>query len=63
MKSLLWLKRILAASVERNGEKPLTNAHLLNIVNMAIRAECAAVERAEKRLAEVIGEDKMWGSD
>lgn len=63
MNSLVWLGRVLEASVRRKGEVPITNAHLLNIVNMALRAEANHAEQTEKRLAEVIGEDKKWGSD
>ena len=37
MDTLSILRDILEASVEKNGEKPLTNKHLLNILKMAMR--------------------------
>lgn len=40
---------VLALSVEKNGEVPLTNRHLLNIIKMAIRWED---EENEKQSAE-----------
>lgn len=39
MDNLTFLQKVLEASVEKNGEIPLTNRHLLNIVKMAIRWE------------------------
>lgn len=63
MKSLQVLKSVLNESVNRRGEKPLTNVYLLNLVNMAIRAEAVRADRAEKQLNESLGEDAKWGSD
>ena len=37
MEPLEYLESVLQMSVEKNGEKVLTNKHLLNIVSMAIR--------------------------
>lgn len=37
MQELEYLESVLQASVDKNGEKPLTNKHLLHIVQMAIR--------------------------
>lgn len=31
---LEYLKQILIASIEKNGDKPLTLKHLVNIINM-----------------------------
>lgn len=39
MDSLEFLQKVLESSVKKNGEIPLTNRHLLNIVKMAIRWE------------------------
>lgn len=61
MKGLHWLKLVLEASVKNRGEIPLTNAHLLNIVNLAIRAEDAREARIESKLNEILGEDAKWG--
>ena len=63
MDGLEWLAKVLEASVKRNGEKPLTNAHLLNIIRMAQRVENAHQERVEKMLSDVLEADKQWGSD
>lgn len=52
MKSLQVLKSVLNESVNRRGEKPLTNVYLLNLVNMAIRAEAVRADKAEKQLNE-----------
>lgn len=38
--SMEFLQKVLECSVKKNGEIPLTNRHLLNIVKMAIRWEC-----------------------
>ena len=63
MDGLEWLARVLEASVKRNGEKGLTNAHLLNIIRMAQRVENAHQERVEKMLSDVLEADRQWGSD
>jgi hypothetical protein len=52
---------VLEESVKRNGEKPLTNAYLLNIVKMAARLKDKTDERLEQMLAESMAEDRMWG--
>lgn len=39
MSGLEFLENVLECSVKKNGEIPLTNRHLLNIVKMAIRWE------------------------
>ena len=62
MDGLLWLERVLEASVKRRGEVPLTNAHLLNIVRMAQRAKDGHQVAIDKMLSEVLDEDKKWGS-
>lgn len=59
---MVWLSRVLTASVARKGEVPLTNAHLLNIVNLAIRAESQSTEAAERTAAQALADEKMWGS-
>ena len=60
------LAAVLEASVKRNGEKPLTNAHLLSIVKMAQRLENVRAERREQWLSniynETIGEDRKWSA-
>jgi hypothetical protein len=53
---------VLSESVKRNGEKPLTNAYLLNIVRMAVRLKDKADERLDQMLAESFAEDKKWGN-
>lgn len=63
MKDLYWLKRVLEVSVKRNGEKPLTNEYLLNIVKLAIKAEEAHEARVEASLNDMLGEEARWGSD
>lgn len=55
------LERTLAASVERKGEVPLTNAHLLNIIRMARRAKAAHDQRVDDICNEALAEDAMWG--
>jgi len=45
--SLYHLKEVLKRSVEKNGEKPLTNAWLLNIIKMAERDEERDDHRSE----------------
>ena len=62
MSDLHNLARVLEASVQRRGEVPMTNAHLLNIVRMTIRMMAKEEELAEARLNEVLAEDKIWGS-
>lgn len=62
MNGLVWLARVLTASVARKGEVPLTNAHLLNIVKLAIRAESQNEAEAERAAAQALTDDKMWGS-
>lgn len=62
MTELQALSRVLRASVERKGEVPLTNAHLLNIVNMAMRYKDRQEAELEKALNDAMGEDKKWGS-
>lgn len=63
MKSLELLQEILTASVKRSPEKPLTNSHLLNIVNMAIRVEDMREERINAMLDDMLGENRKWGND
>ena len=63
MKGLHALGRILEASVKRKGEVPLTNAHLLNIVKLAVGVENARDEAIERSLNEMMGEDLKWGKD
>ena len=63
MDGLEWLAKVLEASVKRNGEKSLTNAHLLNLIRMAQRVENAHQERVEKVLSDVLAADKQWGSE
>ena len=63
MDGLEWLAKVLEASVKRNGEKSLTNTHLLNLIRMAQRVENAHQERVEKMLSDVLEADKQWGSD
>ena len=60
--SLYTLKRVLEASVRRQGEKPLTNQYLLNIVSMAMRTEEAQAAMTEQALNDMMGDDKKWGS-
>jgi hypothetical protein len=62
MSALYWLKRTLEVSVKRQGEKPLTNAYLLNIVNLAIKAEEQHTHAVEDSLNDTLAEDKKWGS-
>lgn len=47
------LQKVLEASVERRGEIPLTNAHLLNIVKMTRRVKNQREEAHEKMLDEI----------
>lgn len=63
MDGLDWLAKVLEASVKRNGEKSLTNTHLLNLIRMAQRVENAHQERVEKMLSDVLEADRQWGSD
>ena len=42
-----YITEILKQSVEKNGEVPLTNVHLLNIIAMAYRQEARDEVRAE----------------
>lgn len=60
--SLDTMRRVLEASVARNGEKPLTNAYLLNIVKMTQRVEAREAELLEAALNEVLEDDRKWGS-
>lgn len=60
--SLDTMRRVLEASVARNGEKPLTNAYLLNIVKVTQRVEAREAELQDKFLNEVLEEDRKWGS-
>lgn len=62
MKGLEYLKWVLEVSVRRNGEKPLTNAYLLNIVNLAIKAEAAHQQAVEDSLNEMMAEERKWGN-
>lgn len=61
MNNLEILAEVLAASVKRKGEVPLTNAHLLNIVKMAIRVEEGRQNAIDDLLSDVFGKDKGWG--
>lgn len=61
MRGLHVLAAVLRASVARKGEVPLTNAHLLNIVNLAIRAEEARDEAVQAELDELMAEELKWG--
>jgi hypothetical protein len=40
----------------------MTNAHLLNCIRMSQRLEEREQEEQDRRLNEVLNEDKMWGS-
>ena len=62
MNDLNFLVRVLEASVKRKGEVPLTNAHLLNIVRMAIRTEERQQMALDEMLNEVLSDDAKWGS-
>lgn len=62
MSGLHTLQRVLEASVRRNGEKPLTNEYLLNIVKMARRVEAKEAENLQASLDAVLEEDRKWGS-
>lgn len=63
MDGLEWMVKVLEASVKRNGEKSLTNAHLLNIIRTTQRVKNAHQERVEKMLSDVLEADKQWGSN
>lgn len=56
-------KYILKRSVERNGEKPLTNRWLLNICNMADRYVEHQSMAEEASMAQFWDEHHQWGSD
>jgi hypothetical protein len=62
MQTIDWLERVLEASVERKGEVPLTNAHLLNCIKLAKRIESKHEQRTEAMLNEVLAEDRKWGA-
>lgn len=62
MTNLETLRAVLEVSVERNGEKPLTNAYLLNIVKMVQRVQARRQESIDHMLDEAMGDDKKWGS-
>ena len=62
MNGLVWLTRVLQASVKHNGEVTLTNANLLNIVKMAIRAEEAHAADVQRLIDESMEDDRKWGS-
>ena len=54
---------ILTRSVERNGEKPLTNKYLLNIVKMTLRYKENQEMATEESLNRFYDQDCQWGSD
>ena len=54
---------ILTRSVERNGEKPLTNLYLLNIVKMTLRYKEHQEMAQEESLHRFWDEHHAWGSD
>lgn len=56
-----WVKKILEASVQKKGEVPLTNLHLLNILNMAARARDSQDEETNQQLNQMLEEDRRWG--
>jgi hypothetical protein len=56
------LVHILTRSVERNGEKPLTNKYLLNIVKMTLRYMEHNEMANEAALNQFWDEDNQWGS-
>lgn len=62
MTSLEALQAVLEASVARNGEKPLTNAYLLNIVKMTNRYIDRRETALRNSLDECLSDDAKWGS-
>jgi len=62
MTTLHTLQRVLAVSVKRQGEKPLTNAYLLNIIRMANQVEEREAVALREALNEVLEADRKWGS-
>ena len=53
---------ILTRSVERNGEKPLTNKYLLNIVKMAAKYQEHQEMATEESMNRFFEEHNRWGS-
>ncbi len=53
---------ILTRSVERNGEKPLTNKYLLNIVRMTIRYKAHQEMATEESVNRFFDQDNQWGN-
>jgi len=52
---------VLAASVKRKGEVPLTNLYLLNILSLAQRLKERREENVEADLNEMLADDRKWG--
>jgi hypothetical protein len=62
--NLQVLQLVLEASVAKQGEKPLTNAYLLNIVKMARLLQTKAEDAHESQMTEIyndVMEDRKWG--
>lgn len=70
MRTLLELLcRIFDKSIKKHGSQPLTTAHMLNILKMALRAvkrkelEDLKMEEAENEmLNEILEDEKRYGS-
>lgn len=55
MENYSYLKEVLAESIKKNGEKPLTNKWLYNIINLAEKK----IEEEENRI-DNIGYHPDW---
>jgi len=58
-----WFRRILEQSVEKNGEVPLTNKYLLNIVKMADRQAAKDGEISEAQYYKLMEAEYKWGGE
>jgi hypothetical protein len=53
--------RVLEASLRKNGDKPLTVSHLLNILKLVARQQREDEQQEEERLsAYLAGTDHLW---
>ncbi len=58
------LAKVLAQSLKRNGDKPLTIGHLLNIVKMAERLDNMTAEKYEQFLDQCRDDvSDNWGDE
>lgn len=54
------LCRVLEASLRKNGDKPLTVSHLLNILKLVARKQREDAQQEEHLWTRLAGADHLW---